>query len=209
MKVIVISEPKEIENEIFILHQMFEEGLELFHIRKPKLSTSELKKYISRIDKKYHNRIVIHTHHELAATFHLRGIHLTEKHRTKNFFGTWFNMRLIRWKREEVSISTSLHQLQSLLDYNEEYEYVFLSPIFDSISKIGYKNSFNPDSLKKTLRDSRFKVIAMGGVDITKIEQVVDFGFDGFALLGGLWQSENPVVEFKNIMNKCRSLNLL
>ena len=35
------------------------------------------------------------------------------------------------------------HSLQELEECKEEYEYVFLSPIFDSISKVEYKSKFS------------------------------------------------------------------
>ncbi len=52
------------------------------------------------------------------------------------------------------------------------------------------------------------KVIALGGVNIEKIEQVMDMGFDGMALLGGIWKSGNPIAQFKNIKEECERKNL-
>ena len=209
MRLILISDSKEFDEELDILHELFEAGLENFHIRKPKMSTRSLRKYISSIDKKFHKHIVIHSHHELAAEFHIKGIHLTESHKSKNFLSTWLKLKYIAYKRGDIQVSTSFHALHSLRNYKSEYSYVFLSPIFDSISKVGYRNRFNEDTLEKAIKASQYKVIAMGGIDETKIEKIHEYGFDGFALLGGIWQSNNPVEEFKKILSKCRTLNLL
>ena len=82
--IIVMSDTKDIDNEQKMINEMFESGLEILHIRKPKYSTQELRTYIEKINKKFHNRIVIHSHHELCISLKLRGIHLTERHRKKN-----------------------------------------------------------------------------------------------------------------------------
>ena len=39
----------------------------------------------------------------------------------------------------------------------------------------------------------------MGGIDEDKIETAKELGFSGVALLGAIWQSEQPVEKFKRI----------
>ena len=46
---IVITNPSFIEDEIDILHSLFEEGLSLLHIRKPDFSETEMKTFVSKI----------------------------------------------------------------------------------------------------------------------------------------------------------------
>jgi thiamine-phosphate pyrophosphorylase len=206
MKIIVISNTSDVESEHLILHRLFEEGLEYFHVRKPKYSTRKLKDYLEKIDKKYRNRVVIHTHHELCIPYKLKGFHLTNRHRNRRFLQTWFMMRYIKFMRPDIQVTTSFHVINSLKRYNPEYAYVFLSPIFDSISKIGYKNTFSEATLKEGLSQTQFQVIAMGGVMYDVLDKVKDYGFHGFALLGGLWNSPDPVEEFKKIVEKCKQL---
>lgn len=206
MKIILISNTSDIDNEHLILQQLFEAGLEHFHIRKPKYSTARLKKYLDKIDRKYRNRVVIHTHHELAVPYNLKGIHLTNRHRKSRFLQTWFMLKYIKFRKPDIQITTSFHVISSLLRYNPEYAYIFLSPIFDSISKVGYKNTFSEATLKEGLAKTKFQVIAMGGVKYEVMEKVKEFGFHGFALLGGIWNNPDPVAEFKRIVDKCKLL---
>ena len=208
MKIIVISKAEEFEGENDLVSQMFEAGMELFHIRKPKLSTRSMKKYLESLPSKYHPRIVLHSHHELAGQFKVRGIHSTESHKSKAYFSTWLNMQYIKWKRGKIEITTSFHQINSLKEFDPEFEYVFMSPIFDSISKVGYRNRFNEETLIQVLKESKYKVIAMGGVEIDKLEKVHEMGFDGAAFLGGVWQKADPVEAFKAVIAKCQELNL-
>lgn len=200
--IIVMSDTKDLENEHQIINELFENGLEIFHVRKPKYSTQEMRTYIEKINKKFRNRVVIHSHHELCISLKLRGIHLTERHRKKNFFRSWILMQWIKFKRPDIAVTASYHSPNSLLKHNPGYTYIFLSPIFDSISKIGYKNTFNDDSLEAALKKTNFNVIALGGVDYTKLEKVRSFGFKGCALVGSIWHTANPVAEFKKIIDK-------
>jgi thiamine-phosphate pyrophosphorylase len=69
-------------------------------------------------------------------------------------------------------------------------DYLFLSPIFDSISKQNYMSRF-PESLLYELKEKGViheKVIALGGVNKENISKVEDYGFGGAAVLGGLWE---------------------
>lgn len=84
-------------------------------------------------------------------------------------------------------ISKSCHSLREL-EHISGYEYVTLSPIFDSISKSGYHSAFSLDNLRGRLPEG--KVIALGGVDARNLFQLYRAGFAGGAMLGAI--SDNP-----------------
>ena len=205
-KLIVISSTDGFEHEIRHVQQMFEEGLELFHLRKPKFSTRKMREYLERISSEYHSRIVIHSHHELAARFSLRGIHFTRKHLRKNFAFNWLRLQYLRLAKKKLHISTGFHTLSDLKVRNKRYDYVFLSPIFPSVSKIGYASSFNKDSLREVLNRTSYNVIALGGIDEDNIEQAREWGFDGVAALGSIWRAKDPVEKFKQLKVRCTQL---
>ena len=202
MKIIVISNPSSVEGEHEMIHQLFDAGLQYFHVRKPSYSIEKLKRYLEKIDKKFRDRIILHNHHNLCIQLKLRGIHLTKRHRNKNRLGTWLMTIYLKFRKPDIQISTSFHVIKSLSEYKAEYAYVLLSPIFDSISKLGYKNTFNDHSLKEALSKTKFEVIALGGVNYDVLEKIKEYGFSGFALLGGIWGKADPVAEFKKIKDK-------
>jgi len=205
-RLIVLSSVDGFEHEIHHVQQMFEDGLELFHLRKPKFSTRRLRRYLEKIGSKYHARIVIHSHHELATRFKLRGIHFTHSHKKKNFLINWFRLRYIRMRTRDLTLSTGFHTIAELKDYNDKYDYVFLSPVFESISKVGHSGKFNEDSLKEGLGKTSYEVIALGGIDEDKIEKAIEAGFSGVAVLGSIWKSKEPVEKFKRIQERCQQL---
>ena len=192
--IIVISNPEPILNEQAVIHQLFDEGLEIFHIRKKDFSESEMRKFIEQIPEKYFNRIVLHSHYHLADEYNLKGIHVPVSNNNARSCGT---------------LSVSFHSMNEIEKFDAKFDYGFLSPLFDSISKEGYKSSFNLTEVKEFFRTyplgrtgEGLFLIALGGIDEDKIDSIKELGFSGIALLGAVWQSENPLEKFKRIKLK-------
>ena len=203
MKIIVISSVDvSSSKEIEIMKGLFEAGLQTFHLRRPNYDFQKMKEYLQRIPAEYHNRIVIHSHHKLAKKFDLKGIHLPSKIR-KSRFKFWLIKRFIIAKKPHLKVSTSLHHLTHLDDFNPIFNYVFLSPIFDSISKKDYQSGFNEFTLRKGLEKTKYSVYALGGVEATNLNKVKDYGFAGAALVGSIWTAPDPVQAFKEVLEKC------
>ena len=176
MKLIVITAEKFLENEAIIINRLFEEGLETLHLRKPDATANDLRLLINEIHPDYHPRIVLHDHFELTNEFSLKGVHLNRRNPQPPAGCA-------------LSISKSCHSLEELTDI-EAYNYVFLSPVFDSISKDGYCATFSEDVLMAA-RDKQLinsKVYALGGISVDKIPLAARYGFGGVAVLGALWE---------------------
>lgn len=190
---IVISNPTEIVNEHQIIQALFEEGLELFHIRKPDASEEELRFYINAIDPKYHSKLVLHQQHRLIEEFQLERLHFTEKVRQtipKNF------------QKPVPFLSTSVHTIVDFNTLSERYDAAFLSPIYPSISKVDYKPTQNLLEQTKERTNWKTKLIALGGISAENIAATLTEGFDDVALLGSIWNSPNPIQNFK----KCQKI---
>ncbi len=67
---------------------------------------------------------------------------------------------------------------------------MFLSPVFDSISKPGYGSRFSTEELREAAGKGLInaKVYALGGVDPSRFAELEALGFGGVALLGAAWQ---------------------
>ena len=191
--IILIAPEKDIKDEITILNQLFEVGLEYFHLRKPEKDIEQHRAYINQIDEKYHNRIVVHFFHELINEFNLKGIHFQEKKR-RDFLDTpsdYFKVLSMYGK----TISSSFHETEDVVNADFEFDYHLLSPIFSSTSKKGYEGKgFDVNHIDK-------RVIGMGGVTINNLEEFTQLGFKGVGVLGGIWNSSFPIEDFK-LMHK-------
>jgi thiamine-phosphate pyrophosphorylase len=73
VEVIVITASGAMEGEVERITNLFDHGLETLHIRKPKLSSTEISELITSFPEKYRSRIVIHGHYKLARKFGLKG----------------------------------------------------------------------------------------------------------------------------------------
>ena len=171
MRLIVITTETFFEGEVEAINLLFENGLELLHVRKPYATRQETETFIGQIRKNFHSRIVIHDYYELTQLFDLKGIHLNRRH--PDF---------------HPSTSLSCHSLDEVSEA-QFFDYVFLSPIFDSLSKAGYKKGFTHEQLneakERKIIDRR--VIALGGITADKIPALHDYGFGGIAVIGALW----------------------
>lgn len=184
---IVITNPSSVANEISIIDSLFEEGLSLLHIRKPGLSEVETAKFIHKIKHEYRKKLVLHNHHEIAFDFGVNRIHFSETERKKNSFPITANMLL----------STSTHSIEDFNILENIFEYAFLSPVFTSISKENYspKTDLFEDLAKR--ENFNAKVVALGGIYSGNIEKSLQNGFDDIALLGTIWNTHNPIKNFK------------
>lgn len=151
---------------------LIDAGFDYVHIRKPALQKNEMQQFIESIPTRYYNRLKLHDHFDLADKYDLAGIHLNSRNRTAP----------IGFQKH---VSKSCHSIEELRDI-DRFEYVFLSPIFDSISKQGYKARFSKNELENSSNLISEKVMALGGVADKHIPYLQKIGFGGCALLGYL-----------------------
>ncbi len=189
--IIVIAPENDVPNEIEILNSLFEAGLAYYHLRKPNKDYKAHCDYLNTIDQQYHNRIVVHYHHELINAFNLKGIHFQEQKRMDHIDnpGQYFKGLNMFGK----TISSSFHEPKVLADCEFEFDYHLLSPVLSSISQIGYTGrGFDVNAIDKT-------IIGMGGVIADNLSTFDILGFKGVGVLGGIWKSETPLTVFKKM----------
>lgn len=189
---IVITNPESLVNEAYIINRLFEEGLQLLHIRKPEIDRDDLERFIDAISKENHHKLVLHQHYDLTRQFNINRLHFTEKTRPD------FDKILNRLDSKKKWIfSTSTHSIEDFNNLPHRYEYAFLSPVYDSISKLGYTADFDLCESVKKRTNFKTRLIALGGITSGNSIQVLQSGFDDVAVLGAIWNAEDPVKEFK------------
>lgn len=187
MDIVLITQPKNVQNEAVLICKLFEAGLEKLHIRKPAHSALGISLLLDSIPKDLWQNIVMHRQHELVNDYGLAGYHHQEGEEIKACSGT---------------ISQSIHYLEDLPSLNSKLDYVFYGPVYRSISKKGYEPKVPLSLVKETLSNLsklsvRPKVYALGGVRRKKIIPLAQAGFDGLALLGSIWGHSDPVMAFR------------
>ncbi|WP_312176300.1 thiamine phosphate synthase [Chryseobacterium sp.] len=193
--IIIITPEKIVANETEVINELFHEGLDLLHIRKPFMNLEEMKDFIQKINSEFHHRLVLHSHYDLAESYNISRHHFREIDRHNELYKSL----------TDKTTSTSVHDIETFNELSKNWEYAFISPVFPSISKKGYgKDSEILNDIKK--RDhSNVKLIALGGINEDNIHIISDNNVDGVALLGAIWENNQPIEIFK----KCRQVVLL
>ena len=171
--VIAITRPDFFSGEADLINEILgKEKARLVHIRKPGSSKEEMIKLINEIDSENHPKLKLHDHFELLNKFDLGGIHLNSRNRIP--------------LSQAKTISISIHSYDEIGE-TENYDYFFISPVFDSISKEGYKAAFDLKDLSERIKNKN--AIALGGVTPDKFPFLSACGFKGAALLGHFFPS--------------------
>ena len=192
--IIVISDTHLFVDEHSITNQLFDEGLLVFHLRKYDNSTTEIAAFIEKIKPEHRHKIALHQHHEMANEFGITRLHYSANDRKMMTVAELQNL-----KDKGMLLSTSIHTIEEYNSLPLCFDYAFISPVFDSISKIGYTAQIF--DLTKRNAHSNIKLIALGGVSQKNCQLALEMGFDGVALLGSIWKSEDKTGSFKTIKN--------
>ncbi|MDE6532155.1 MAG: thiamine phosphate synthase [Muribaculaceae bacterium] len=175
--IIAITPPFHYPDEAERIMELLDSGeADFVHIRKPQWGASEISELLEGIPVSYHERIKLHDHFELIESSHIGGVHLNSRNPIP--------------PTSAKSVSCSFHSIEQLASATH-YDYVTLSPIFDSISKHGYKSAFSLEELKDKVKGKN--VVALGGVTPEKLPEIAAAGFFGAAMLGHFWPSGNGI----------------
>lgn len=173
MKRIAITPTEIFDHEASYIVAILDAGWDYVHLRHPSATLRDMRRVIEALPQKYHRQLRLHGHFELINEFNLGGLHLNSRCpiAPENYSG---------------SVSRTCHSLEDVKNAGG-VDYVTLSPIFDSVSKVGYNAAFSKDELSSVVIDD--KVVALGGVTPHNINELSKYEFIGYAVLGYLFNS--------------------
>lgn len=179
MRFIAITSPKVDDKDVQLVKRLLEGGIDIIHLRKPESDIHACRQLLKALTKEERKRIIIHDFPELYDEFSLKGIHI--------------NRNVSSLPNDYIGFRTrSCHSLEEVKRYKDEYDYLFLSPIFDSISKVGYRAGFRKEELQEAsirgIIDE--KVVALGGVTIESIAYLKGLNFGGVAMISGIYNMD-------------------
>lgn len=197
MKLIVITSPKFFVEEDKIITVLFEEGLDILHLRKPETSAMYSERLLTLIPEKYHKRIVTHEHFYLKEEFKLMGIHL--------------NARNPREPHDYAGhISYSCRTIEEVSRKKHFYDYVFLKAMYEHDPHGGRLSNFTAEEIRKAAKAGIIdtEVMAFGGITPENILEVKDFGFGGVVVMNDLWNKFDPCSDhnYKGIIEHFKRL---
>ncbi|MBJ6145802.1 thiamine phosphate synthase [Siccationidurans sp. BT559] len=197
-QLVLLTAPTAQPDEPRVLAELLAQDLGRLHLRKPGWPAAQLEALIQALPPAFYSRLVLHAYPKLVRRYRLGGLHLTER------------ARAAARRRPALlpgqTLSTSFHSLAEINRTRRRYDYVFLSPIFDSISKEGYASKFDLGDLQRSFRVQATRpghwppVLALGGIEAQIVGQVRQVGFAGAAVLGAVWQSPDPVAAWRQVV---------
>ena len=112
MNLIAITAPTFFVEEHIILNALFEEGLDVLHLKKPDSEPIFCERLLRLIDKPWLKHIVVHDHFYLKDEFGLKGIHLNERNSEipEDYKG---------------HLSRSCHSLEEVTEWKPQCNYVY------------------------------------------------------------------------------------
>lgn len=181
---ITLPEYGDMEAERLRISSLIECGkIEYFHIRKPNFDFETMRRFLGGFSREIRERLCLNDCCELAEEFAIGGVHLNSRNNYSAHGG--FCGR----------ISCSCHSIDEVQKYKSLCDYVFLSPVFDSISKQGYKAALNEDELKNAAAKGIIdeNVFALSGVEPSKFGKLKEIGFCSAAMTGCLWDESREL----------------
>lgn len=194
MEWIAITREEFFDAEAEAIALLLDGGCARVHLRKPTASERQMRELIERIPSRCYDRLSLHDRHELAAEYGLGGVHLNSRNPLPpaDFRG---------------AVSRSCHSVGELRRYPRE-DYLFLSPIYDSLSKAGYRSAFAADTLQRAAAEGWIdrRVFALGGITPARLPELAGWHFGGAAFLGYIW-GDNTLQSIERNLNEILCCN--
>jgi len=184
MAIRLITPEENVDGEQLLLARMITAGAEAVHLRKPSMSEEDVLTWIAHWPIRLRPYLVLHSFPHLVEQFELGGFHLNKRVPKET------QARLIREK--SFPLSCSVHSVEELYNIDPAIDTVFISPVFDSISKANHPAAIDRQELQDTLHqlsNRHFRLYALGGISEETIPAIDGIGFDGVAVLGRIWNT--------------------
>ena len=197
MKLLLLSSPNFFVEEDKILATLFEEGLDILHLRKPNSEPVYCERLLTLLPEKYHQRIITNDHFYLKDEFDLMGIHISERNPNK--------------PQGYKGITTrTCYSLEELTEAKKQNQYVILRNIYDSQSHSNNKSQYTYEQLREASRKGLIdkRVMAQTGITLENIQEVRELGFGGAVVCSDIWNRFNihSGMDFKDVIKHFQKL---
>jgi len=175
--------------EIPIIEQIekaLQGGIRALQLREKNLSPKELLAQaikIKPIIKKYGAKLFINDRADIAEIAGADGVHLTE---------TSVSAGEIKNKFPNLIVGVSTHAKEgALLAEAEGADFITFSPIYETPSKVHFGSPQGPAKLGQVVKSVHLPVLALGGIKLNRVPEVLEQGAHGVALISGIWDSKD------------------
>ncbi|KJV69613.1 thiamine phosphate synthase [Candidatus Neoehrlichia procyonis] len=174
--------------DIYWLKYVMNLGVSVVQLRIKGKSDDEVEKEIAQcieFAKKNKVKLFINDYWKLAIKYGADGVHLGQEDcKTADIYNIYQSGLYL-------GISTHCyHELARACYFNPSY--IAFGPIFPTTSKIMKFNAQGLKLLTQWVKNTDCSVVAIGGINLSNVDSVVDCGVDGIAVISALIDSDNP-----------------
>lgn len=192
---VVISTPDIYPDEHAIVEDLFVAGLTRFHLRKSRFSWRELREWVEALPEELLDKVVVHSQPGLVLDYGLGGLHLRAGQRPP---ADW---------PAEIPVSYACSNFDDLVR-SRKPAYATIGPVFPTEGRRRDRDNEpqrTPEEYVEILnswkeRPGASPLLALGGLTTENIHLACELGFDGIAVVGSVWDADNPVDAFKLLL---------
>ena len=166
-------------------------GVRAIQLREKNLPEDELRTLahsVLKLTQEYNALLFINHRADLAEDIGADGVHLTESSTA---------VRKVRKQYPGLLIGKSTHSLEGAMRAQHQgADFVTFSPVYDTPSKQQYGPPQGLQNLEGVCKGLDIPVLALGGIDLSRIAPVRQHGAFGVALIRGIWNS--PDIEHES-----------
>ena len=197
MKLLLLSSPNFFVEEDKILTTLFEEGLDVLHLRKPASEPVYCERLLTLLPQKYHQRTITNDHFYLKEEFDLLGIHLSKRNPEppQHYKGT---------------TTCTCYSLEELAEAKKKHQYVILKNIYQSPSGSNQVPQYTYEQLHEATRKGLIdkRVMAQTGITLENISEIRELGCGGAVVCSDIWNRFNihSGMDFKDVIKHFHKL---
>lgn len=172
--------------QLEVVEAALQGGIRDLQLREKQLPLADLfslAMVLRQLTEKYGARLYINGRLDIALMVDADGVHLPEDGLPPNE---------VKARYPHLLVGVSTHSLASARQAEKDgADFVTFSPIFETPSKQEYGPPQGLNNLREVCEAVNIPVLALGGINLERIQTVQEHGAHGVALIRGIWNSSN------------------
>ena len=161
-------------------------GVRVLQLREKDLSPKELLEQaleIKPVIEKYDAKLFINDRADIAQIVGAHGVHLTEASVPAGEIKDNF---------PDLMVGVSTHTKEgALLAEADGADFITFSPVYETPSKIHFGPPQGPERLGEIVKLVHLPVLALGGIKLNRVPEVLEQGAHGVAVISGIWDAKD------------------
>jgi thiamine-phosphate pyrophosphorylase len=169
------------------LETALQAGVKYIQLREKRLPTRkilDMAYWMIELTREYGAKLIINDRVDIALAVGADGVHLGQKslpaHAARKVMG------------DNFLIGVSTHGIDEALQAEHDgADFITLGPIYNTPSKLRYGDPIGVDILRQVKSEVSIPVLAIGGIKTDSVNEVLDAGADGVAVISGILAAED------------------